>query len=455
MRLLISLAIFFLPVFLPAQQLPLETYTPANGLVDARVIKVFQDSKGRIYFLTREGFSIFDGQRFSNYGNESNKRTEIINGISEYKDGTVKLFSFDGNIYNVKGNDVSIDSSRRKLLTEVNIMVDIDPGVKIIATNYQLLKEENNLIEQIPIPYRFSIAPRIENLFWSDPYLVILRTLPLGGNVLYLYNYRTRAIADTLLVNPVAMSVADKKADIFLYTKNWMQLDHEALQQGKLRLINAYFTPFIPASFIAPALSFDNNNDIWFSDSEQGYCMVSSDTKTQTFYSRAEGFLSGARFVFQDAENNYWFISSANGIQKMQQSPLALISHFNKIPTGYVNTINADEKGNSFAYSSNGSFLNNEKIAAYDPSVEFKPFYYNGQYWKFPDNKTLVGSKGTRFNLAAYVDGDLHDFMPSFASIDREGRLILAGNIMLTIDKNLRLNAYRLPYFCDNIITDD
>src|SRR5580765_262112 len=98
MRLFTCIAFVFLLHTASAQQLPLETYTPANGLVDARVMKIFQDSKGRMYFLTREGFSIFDGQRFSNYGDEGNRHTEIINGITEYKDGTVRLYSFDGNI---------------------------------------------------------------------------------------------------------------------------------------------------------------------------------------------------------------------------------------------------------------------------------------------------------------------------------------------------------------------
>lgn len=67
-KLLCIFFICFILTRLEGQQLPVEKYTPANGLVDARVSKMFQDSKGRLYFLTREGFSIFDGQQFDNYG---------------------------------------------------------------------------------------------------------------------------------------------------------------------------------------------------------------------------------------------------------------------------------------------------------------------------------------------------------------------------------------------------
>lgn len=121
---------------LQAQQLPLETYTPANGLVDARITKMFQDSKGRIYFLTREGFSIFDGQHFENYGGAIGSKAEIFNDITEYSNGTVKLFSFDGNTYSVVNNNVSIDTTQKKMLLETNKVFDIGNNEKLIITNY-------------------------------------------------------------------------------------------------------------------------------------------------------------------------------------------------------------------------------------------------------------------------------------------------------------------------------
>src|SRR5689334_15250543 len=54
-------------VDLAAQQYPFVYYTPKNGLVNSRVRKMYQDSKGRIYFLTWGGLSVYDGARFRNY----------------------------------------------------------------------------------------------------------------------------------------------------------------------------------------------------------------------------------------------------------------------------------------------------------------------------------------------------------------------------------------------------
>ena len=455
MRLFTCIALLFLLGTVSAQQLPLETYTPANGLVDARVIKVFQDSKGRIYFLTREGFSIFDGQRFSNYGGDGNKRTEIINGISEYKDGTVRLFSFDGNIYEVKGNTVTIDSTHRKLLSEANLVIDISPDEKIIATNYLLLTEKNKTFQQINIPYQFTKMPRIDNIFWVKPYLMIIRTIPGSGNALYLYNYRSQMLVDSLALDNVSVSSSDKKGNVYLFTKEWLQLDRDALSKGKLKTVPAYFNSMAPSSFRNGPISFDNNNGLWLSNNEKGYCQLNTENKTCKYFSAADGLLGSASFTFQDAENNYWFISSANGVQKMQQSPLIKINSFKNIPTGYVTAISNDEKGNVFAHSTNGIFLNEEKKADYNAAADNKPFYYQDQYWQFFNSKTLKSSKGVQFNLPDYINSDSqYGLFPSFTTIDRGGNLLIAGNVLFVIDKALRLYAHRLPYFCDNIVVD-
>jgi signal transduction histidine kinase len=456
MRLFISIILVCLLHTVPAQQLPLETYTPANGLVDARVIKVFQDSKGRIYFLTREGFSIFDGQRFSNYGSDATKRTEIINGITEYKDGTVRLYSFDGNIYQVKGNTVTIDSTHRKLLSEANMLIDVSPDEKIIVTNYLLLREKNKTFSQINIPYQFTRMPRIDNIFWMNPYLMMLRTIPGKGNAIYLYNYQTRSLVDSLALANVSNSASDKKNNVYFFTNEWLQLDRDALDKGKLKAVPAYFNNILPPAFRNGAISFDNNNELWISDNEKGYCKPEAGNKTYKYFTAAEGLLGSANFIFQDAENNYWFISSANGVQKMQQSPLTKINSFKNIPAGYTTTISSDEAGNVFTNSTNGIFLNEEKIGSFDPAADNKPFYYQGQYWQLFNNKILQSSKGVQFNLPDHIGGSSqYDLSPSFTGIDRQGNLLIAGTVLFVIDKKLRLYAHRLPYFCDNIVVDD
>lgn len=50
-----------------AERLPLRTYTTADGLAQNLVSRIVRDSRGYLWFCTRDGLSRFDGYRFTNY----------------------------------------------------------------------------------------------------------------------------------------------------------------------------------------------------------------------------------------------------------------------------------------------------------------------------------------------------------------------------------------------------
>src|SRR5687767_15188222 len=66
-----------------AQQYPFVHYTPKDGLVNSRVRKAYQDSKGRMYFITYGGLSVYDGARFSNYTTYNGLITDNVNDVLE------------------------------------------------------------------------------------------------------------------------------------------------------------------------------------------------------------------------------------------------------------------------------------------------------------------------------------------------------------------------------------
>src|SRR4030095_6623431 len=65
------------------QEFPFVQYTPKDGLVNSRVRKIFQDTRGRIYFLTYGGLSVYDGSRFRNYTTQDGLGVEMVNDIIE------------------------------------------------------------------------------------------------------------------------------------------------------------------------------------------------------------------------------------------------------------------------------------------------------------------------------------------------------------------------------------
>jgi len=451
-------ACFFITLIFPlcikAQQLPLETYTPANGLVDARINKMFQDSKGRIYFLTREGFSIFDGQRFDNYGTANNFGTEIFNDITEDKKGVIHIFSFSGNVYTVKGSTVTSDSSKKNILQETNTVFDIGNDEKLLLTNYFVLKEKNNTYKKLAINIPAKNYHDIENAVRFRHYLIFSSSTDNNRFKIYLYNYQTEQLSDSIINKRMLVTAANKEKVCF-FSGKWQQFDTTALNNGKLKPVPFFLEQLIPGNFNASYAQFDNDNNLWLVSREKGYCRISPANQTVKYFTIEDGILSSANAVFEDNEKNYWFISSGRGVQKLQRSSLVKIDSIDHSELDFVSGVSSNENGEAYINTSAGVFWGNKKISSSRIADRYS-FYWQGQYWQFTDYKTLVSSEGIVFHMEQLIDNFVpSDIQTSYTSIDKEGRLIIAGNTVIVINKKYLLSAYKLPYFCDNVVADN
>jgi ligand-binding sensor domain-containing protein len=66
-----------------AEQLPIKTYTMADGLAHGGVVSIYQDRKGFLWFGTYEGLNRFDGYSFVNYDRRDGLPHVFINHITE------------------------------------------------------------------------------------------------------------------------------------------------------------------------------------------------------------------------------------------------------------------------------------------------------------------------------------------------------------------------------------
>jgi hypothetical protein len=91
----INACLFFCTVFVTAQlrepggEYPFVHYTPKDGLVNSRVRKAYQDSKGRMYFITYGGLSVYDGARFKNYTIQNGLQADLVNDVLEVGDDSL------------------------------------------------------------------------------------------------------------------------------------------------------------------------------------------------------------------------------------------------------------------------------------------------------------------------------------------------------------------------------
>jgi ligand-binding sensor domain-containing protein/two-component sensor histidine kinase len=69
-----------------AERLPIKPYTTADGLAHNVVNRIVRDSRGFLWFCTREGLSRFDGYGFTNYGLEQGLPSAIVNDLLETRE---------------------------------------------------------------------------------------------------------------------------------------------------------------------------------------------------------------------------------------------------------------------------------------------------------------------------------------------------------------------------------
>src|SRR5215831_7056276 len=70
-----------------AEQLPIKTYTTADGLVRDGINRIIQDSHGYLWFCTAEGLSRFDGYKFTNYTTADGLPSGAVSDLLETRDG--------------------------------------------------------------------------------------------------------------------------------------------------------------------------------------------------------------------------------------------------------------------------------------------------------------------------------------------------------------------------------
>ena len=128
-----------------AEQLPIKTYTIAEGLARDSINCIVQDSHGFMWFCTPEGLSRFDGYGFANYGPEHGLPSRLVTDLVETRDGKSLPLEFR-EIKLVRGDSVIQGFTARRGEFYIE---GVEPG------EYQLRQESNPACSaRITVPER-------------------------------------------------------------------------------------------------------------------------------------------------------------------------------------------------------------------------------------------------------------------------------------------------------------
>ena len=461
MRLTISSLCVFFCITAVAQPV-YQTYTPANGLVDARVTGMVQDKYGRIIIYTREGFSIYDGQRFTNILTINNEPVGIVTNYIFLPDSTLYLVRFTGNPVKVEKDQVSYDTMLLKGVTEISEIEKINDSTHLILSNHGSYLLINKNLKQLTIksgPAEITL----KNLLYGAGYKNKLLLCQNDGNArpaLFIYDITTATVTAWIPNLLVERILHDATAAIYILTpkQGIQQIDIKKLGIDKIDYAPAWFVQYLGNNYAAENLFFDNENNIWCINAALGCYKINKTTRQTIFYGTGTGLLNNVGSIFEDKEKNYWFLTYGKGIQKLLQPDYEEIIFINNQPhhhQGYLynlpgGAVFINGATNQYAVQDNNAQLLHKP----QKKIINANFFWQNDYWYFTDENTLksdrnatiyfgVGNNTNRFQLSTKI------------KTDKAGNILIGGSFFYLLLQNGKFASTATPYYVDNIVAGE
>lgn len=311
-------------VDLAAQQYPFVYYTPKNGLVNSRVRKMYQDSKGRIYFLTWGGLSVYDGARFRNYTTQNGLAHDMVNDVLEIGRDSL-LVATNTNKLNilVNGEAKAFEPSDGFSPTISRLMRAANGQVYVTADEGLFLLNKNRFER---LSFEMKGSPAIQpflGVIIEKRDLLVLGTNDLRGQIgIYLYDKNKKVLLDAMPDEPIVFMGQDKYGRIWVSLRDRIaMLDSVSLCDGKLKLapIPSPFRTAIAGSH--GVLAFDKDA-AWLI--RNGSDVVRTGTDGSTLNISMPGEQGQLHFdnIFIDKEDILWISNEGAGVFKLVNTSL-------------------------------------------------------------------------------------------------------------------------------------
>ena len=327
---LFAFACFLLCANCFAQQYPFVHYTPKDGLISNQVKNIYQDSRGRIYFSTFNGLSVYNGSRFNNYNTKNGLPYDIVNCTIEMGDDSVWIVTNTSSIYClVKGklNPLILKDS----VPVINSIYKDENGKIYAATEQGLYFFDKDRFIKLPFSDTRgkNINFYLENLVIAGNYILIQRDHSLlreKNSKIYLYNKITKKVTDEM--DNISSIAQSPDRQIWVSTpQRIMTIDDNKLKNGNIVLNE------LPATFDKIKqlgnyfVSFDNESTCWLGNQNNVLIRASSDGKITTF-TKASGldFLY-INHIFTDKEGTVWIATNNAGIYKLIRNNFSIVEN--------------------------------------------------------------------------------------------------------------------------------
>lgn len=352
-----------------SQQYPFVHYTPKDGLVNSRVRKACQDSKGRMYFLTNGGLSVYDGARFRNYTSQNGLPVDIVNDILEAGEDSLLVAANTGALKAlVKGKIVSI-KTEDDFHPTINQFYRFDQNKIYLAGDDGLFVLENKKIQQLDISFLTkgsALAPYLGSITGSGNYLVLSTHELRNRKGLYLYDIKNNRICDAIPEETFSLTGKDKSNNIWISMQDKLfVLDSSEIANGKLSLISPAAGYSQAKNYSATNIAFDKDG-IWlvYRKNYKNHEIHRIETNSSLFRMTLPEQIGSSNIsgITIDRENTIWLCTDGDGVFKIVNSPLQIFENpFGKPISGRVKHVFYWNNINWYSTTSNLLFRKSEK----------------------------------------------------------------------------------------------
>jgi len=467
-RTIILLAYFFICANSFAQtaasdgQYPFVNYTPKDGLISNMIKNIYQDSKGRLYFTSLHGLSVYDGSRFINYNSKNGLNYDLVNCIMEMGDDSIWVITNSTKINGLVKGKMKLLSIHDDGYIINNLCKDANGDIYAAAEEGVLVFNKEDRFIKLPFvdANGVDVSSYISFTFSVGDYLLVQRDnsmLPTQNEMLYLYNKITKKITAEI-PGIYAVQVAKDGRTWLSTEKNIMAVDTAELARGKLVLQE------LPQQFAQLTnkgkyfIIFDNENNCWLGNQRNVLIKASPDGTITSFNEAAGLKMFFVNSIFKDREGITWIATNNTGVSKLVHTNF---SHIEK-PFAIVNASDISYDHESlliYSFPTNTAVIihNNEKKYLHvKGATPFTKLIKTPNGFFAIDRNIIyrVDQAGDILYPKAILSDSSSNIYPNLI-VDKHGNVIVPGKYHLTAVINGKIiSKTRIPFFADIPATD-
>lgn len=390
--------LFAMSTSLIAQEYSFVNFTTKDGLAGSTVYDAVQDKDGFMWFATENGLSRFDGKTFRNYTvSDGLPDNEILKLFVDSKNRVWIMpfkneicYYFKGKIY-TKGNDLQLKSAN--LPNMAHQMLENGSGDLIIhsshGSHFTIFLNNGAVISSDTLLDPKNIHGIIPGIDEYGNFRLLVQNykksrIEEGSHIFYWSLERksqTITLSDTTLT--IFSYVCPNSGEDFFYVS--MPLYQKRLSQAYLK---SFYDKELFVKLPENTISVNNLKKGLFSFNTSNGCFIYNHLD----HSKSSVLFSGKQInkIFIDKEGNYWFCSKGSGVLMIPSFEYRIILKKSRI------SINGFVQQGSKVYigTSGGNYLIRD---FYDPKLAYEKVETDGMYIYDEMNKKLISERGTEY----------------------------------------------------------